>query len=498
MRIRLPRSAKNWLSIAGVTISIISLLLIVFLWILSNASKGGGSYLGLISYILLPGILIFGLVIIPIGMIRKHSRSLTKAEQWPSVNLNITAHRNAFFIFITGTLIFIFMSAIGSYETFHFTESVQFCGQLCHSVMNPEYTAYQHSAHARVACVECHVGSGANWYVRSKLSGLYQVYSVIFHKYPEPIPTPVKNLRPARETCERCHWPQKFYTYNQKNEIHFLADKQNTQWNIDLTLKLGARHSSLGLSEGIHWHINPDVRVEYIASDSARQVLPWVRYTNLKTGQQSTFTDEENPPDSALIAKGEKRVMDCMDCHNRPSHDYRPPSFFVNSRLITDSIPKSLPEIKSLAMQLCEPDYSTNDSAMQAIAGGIRSFYEENYPQISQQKPLLIQKAIRGLQSAFRENIFPQMKVRWDAYPNNIGHIEFNGCFRCHNGNHVSEQGQVIPRKCTTCHLINAQGPEGNMELATFGQTLEFKHPVDIDEAWKESLCTECHTGLSP
>lgn len=494
----LPPSSKNWLSIAGVTIALISLLMIIILWLISLQTNAGGAYLGIVTYIILPTFLIAGLLLIPAGMLKKLRSAKLQRDSWPSIDLNLAVHRNAFFIFITGTLLFLALSAIGSYEAFHFTESVTFCGKLCHSVMQPEYTAYQYSAHARVACVECHVGSGADWYVRSKLSGLYQVYSVTFNKYPKPIPTPVENLRPARETCENCHWPQKFYTYNQKNEIHFLTDGQNSQWNIELTLKLGARHSSLGLSEGIHWHINPDIRVEYIAADSGRQDIPWVRYTNLKTGEQKTFIDKEEPPDSTLIATGEKRVMDCMDCHNRPSHDYRPPSFFVNSLLITDSIPKVLPEIKSLSMELCEPEYGTTDSAMDAIAGGIKSFYEENYPEMAEYDSVLINRAIRGLQGAYKQNIFPEMKVRWSAYPNNIGHLEFDGCFRCHNGNHISDSGNVIPRKCTVCHLINAQGPKENMEFASFGQSLEFKHPLDIDEAWKESLCTECHTGLNP
>lgn len=498
MGLELPQSSKNWLSIAGVTIALISLLLIIFLGIISLVSKSGGSYMGLINYIILPGIMIMGLLLIPIGMLRTRKQKKKKEEAWPHIDLNNSTHRNAFFIFITGSIIFIFLSAFGSYEAFHFTESVEFCGTLCHKVMIPEYTAYQNSPHARVACVECHVGEGADWYVRSKLSGLYQVYSVTFNKYPRPIPTPIHNLRPAREICERCHWPQKFYTYQQRNEFHFLPDEHNTQWNINLTLKLGARHSSLGLSEGIHWHINQNVRVEYIANDSSQQEIPWVRYTNLKTGEQQIFTDEEDPPDSAFMATAKKHTMDCIDCHNRPSHDYRPPSFFVNSQLITDSIPKALPEIKSLSMELCEPEYGTTDSAMKAIAGGILSFYKENYPEIAEHNPALIQKAVQGLQSAYRQNIFPDMKVRWSVHSNNIGHLEYKGCFRCHNGNHKNGQGKVIERKCTLCHLINAQGPPDNMEVASFGKSLEFRHPVDIEEAWKESLCTECHTGLNP
>ena len=498
MKIKLPASAKNWLSIAGVTIAIISVLMIFFFWVLTLTSRSGGTYLGLVSYIILPGILVFGLILIPIGMMREHKRLRSHAEQWPQIDLNVRTHRNAFFIFITGTLAFVFLTGVGSYEAFHFSESVAFCGTMCHSVMHPEYTAYQHSSHARVACVECHVGEGADWYVKSKLSGLYQIYSVTFNKYPTPIPTPVHNLRPARETCERCHWPQKFYTYQQKHNVHYLPDEENTKWNINLTLKLGASHSAKGLTEGIHWHINPDVKVEYLATDWERQEIPWVRYTNLKTGEQRVFTDDENPPDSTLLASGVVRTMDCMDCHNRPSHDYKPPAFFVNNLLAADSISSELPEIKSLAMELCEPEYATMDSAMQAIEDGITKFYNENYSDIAEQNPDMIKQAIKGLQNAYSQNIFPEMKVRWSAYPNNIGHVEFNGCFRCHNGNHQTGDEQVITRECTVCHTINAQGPDDDMELAAFGESLEFRHPEDIDEAWKESLCTECHTGVNP
>ncbi len=494
----LPPSSKNWLSIAGVTIALISLLMIIILWLISLQTNAGGAYLGIITYIILPTFLVAGLLLIPLGMLKKLQSDDIQSGRWPGIDLNLRAHRNAFFIFITGTILFLALTAMGSYEAFHFTESVTFCGKLCHSVMQPEYTAYQHSAHARVACVECHVGNGANWYVRSKLSGLYQVYAVTFNTFPKPIPTPVKNLRPARETCENCHWPQKFYSYHQKTEVHFLTDTANTRWDINLTLKIGATHSSLGLSEGIHWHINPDVRVEYITSDSRRQDIPWVRYTNLKTGEQQTYIDEEASPDSNLIAKAKKRIMDCMDCHNRPSHNYRPPSVFVNNQMITGNISNALPEIKSLSMELCGAEYGTMDSAMNTIANGIESFYNENYPLIAEHGSALIRKAIHGLQNGFKQNIFPEMKVRWSVHPNNIGHLEFNGCFRCHNGNHKSNNGKIIPRTCTVCHLINAQGPKGNMEKASFGQSLEFRHPVDIDEAWKETLCTECHTGLNP
>ena len=364
--------------------------------------------------------------------------------------------------------------------------------------MNPEFTAYKHSPHAKVPCVECHVGKGANWYVRSKLSGTYQVYATLANVYPRPIPTPIENLRPARETCEECHWPQKFYAYKLRHETHYLGDTENTQWDIQLIMKIGAEKSALGLKEGIHWHINPDVKIEYIAADEQRESLPWVRYTNLKTGESVVYQDQDSPLKQSEIEKAEVRVLDCIDCHNRPSHNYRPPTLFINSAMTAGDIPPELPDIKSVAIDLCDKDYSTMDSALQTIEVEINKYYKGNYPDIFENKNELVVKAIQGLQDAFSKNIFPEMKVKWSEYPNHIGHLEFNGCFRCHNNTHTSDDGEVISRDCNLCHIIKAQGTPGKMQFAAGNESLEFKHPEDIDEAWKEMLCTECHTGLNP
>jgi len=502
MKFQLPRSAQNWISLIGATIALICLFMIVFLMTASTLIDGGPTYLGLVTYILLPAIMILGLTLIPIGMyiqIRR-DRKLKKVEGpvWPRIDLNIPEHRNAFIIFAVGTTVLLFISAIGSYGAFEFTESVPFCGQLCHEVMNPEFTAYQSSPHARVACVECHVGPGASWYVKSKLSGLYQVYAALANTYPKPIPTPIENLRPARDVCEQCHWPQKFYSHKLRLETHFLPDEENTQWDIYLIMKIGAERAAHGLREGIHWHINPDVRVEYIASDPEREKLPWVRYTNLKTGESIVYQDQDEPIDSTLIRPENMRVMDCMDCHNRPSHNYRPPSKFINEAMASGKIPVELPSIKEVAVEISAEEYPSSDSAMKAIEKGIWSYYQENYPEIYEKQPQLIEKAVIGVKDAFSKNIFPDMKVSWSAYPNHIGHLEYEGCFRCHNDRHISKEGRVISQDCNLCHIINAQGPPDNLQVAKLEQPLEFKHPVDIEEAWKESLCSDCHTGVNP
>ncbi|TFG98470.1 MAG: cytochrome C, partial [Calditrichales bacterium] len=280
MKLRLPHSTQNWISLIGATIAVISLFMIIFLFVITGVLAQQGSYMGLVIYILLPGVMITGLLLIPLGMlltIRKQKKeSEEEIPDWPKINLNDVRHRNAFFIFAIGTTIFLFLSAVGSYEAFHYTESVEFCGTLCHEVMQPEYVAYQHSSHARVACVACHVGSGVDWYMRSKLSGMYQVYAVLAGVFPRPIPTPVHNLRPARETCEQCHWPEKFYTKNLHYERHYLNDEENTAWGITLQMKIGASHAALGLQEGIHWHINQDVKIEYISGDEKHETIPWV------------------------------------------------------------------------------------------------------------------------------------------------------------------------------------------------------------------------------
>ena len=374
-------------------------------------------------------------------------------------------------------------------------ESVEFCGTMCHRVMEPEYVAYQNSPHARVTCVECHVGTGATWYVKSKMSGMYQLYATALNIYPKPIPTPIENLRPARETCEICHWPEKYYSHKTRLEKKFIADEMNTEWDVALNMKIGSAYSARGLEEGIHWHINSDVLIEYIAADDKRESIPWVKYTNLKTGEVTIYEDEENLLEDSAIAAAEKRNMDCMDCHNRPSHDYKSPANFIDYALTAGDVPVELPMIKKVAMDILHRVFSTRDSALMEIASGVKGFYAENYPEISASSPEMIDKAVTGISDHFSKNIFPGMKVRWDVYPNHIGHLEFNGCFRCH-GTLKSEQGSVISRECNLCHNITAQGTPGSMEKTDVFSHLDFKHPIDIGEDWKTYKCADCHAYL--
>ena len=498
---KLPSSIKNWVSIVGAVLAIFNLATIISLILLNSFFNFGGSYIGLFIYMVLPAFLVFGLLLIPIGMrINKRRARLAEAagetQNWPVLNFNNVATRNASMIFIFGTIFLIIISSFGSYEAFHITESVEFCGKLCHNVMEPEYTTYHGSSHERVACVECHVGSGASWYVKSKLSGMYQVYSVMAKKYPTPIPTPIANLRPARETCEQCHWPEKFYDRKLKIMESFLADDSNTAEIINLQMKTSSKMTANGFEKGIHQHISPDVRIEYKTTTENRQVIPWVKYTNLKTGVVEIFNDSENTLSQVKLDSLETRVMDCLDCHNRPAHNYKTPQSFVDKSLSEGKISKDLPGIKQVAMQILYKNYSTKDSAFMAIRKQVTDFYQSGYPDLATDKKADIETAILEIQNGYSNNIFPFMKASWKSYPNNIGHMESDGCFRCHNDRHATAQGKVISKDCNLCHTILAQGSPENMEYSKSFEPLEFKHPVDIDDAWKTDLCSSCHSQL--
>jgi len=500
-KIKLPNSAYNWLSAFGAILALGALLVFLFLFIISTFTGTSSSYLGMFMFIIIPPFLVVGLFLIPIGMYIRNKRVKKGGPEGlsaPVIDFNKSTHRNAAVIFTGGTIIFLLLTALGSYEAFHFTESNVFCGEVCHSVMHPEFTAYQNSAHARVRCVECHVGEGVDWYVKSKLSGLRQVYGVITGDYDRPIPTPISNLRPARETCEKCHWPEKFYSRTNRLEKHFLADEENSAWDISLTLKVGGEHNSEGLSEGIHWHVDPDNIVQYISTDERRQDIPFVRFINKKTGDTTVYIDSDSDFDIADISKFEVREMECIDCHNRPSHQYLPPDRFINDKLASGDISPEIPEIKAKLLEICENEFVSIDSLKVFANATIAAFYSEDYPDYYEENKELIENSVNAFVEVYSKNIFPQMAVTWDKYPSNIGHMNFKGCFRCHNGLHESEEGKLLERDCNQCHLINAQGPPENMVRAEYNTPLEFQHPVDIDGAWKEMNCNECHTGLQP
>ncbi|MFO7769706.1 MAG: NapC/NirT family cytochrome c [bacterium] len=491
-----PRLVYNPVSLVGAAVAASMVLVILFLFILDSVSDQSSPYLGVLGFAVLPVPLILGLLAIPFGMWmewRREKKMGPRERDLPVVDMNRHDHRRALVTFLVGTIIFLFLTAGGSYKAYEYSESVEFCGTFCHTVMEPEYVTYQNSPHARVKCVECHIGGGAEWFVRSKISGSYQFYSVTFDKYPRPIPTPIEDLRPARETCERCHWPAKFHGDQLWEVDRYLSDEENTRWKIRMVMRTGGADEFNQRTRGIHWHIAQEV--EYVASDSTRQEIQEVRH-HLPDGTVKVYQNTWNPlPGDTAVDEDLVRVMDCMDCHNRPSHQYLSPRHAMDQALETGSVPADLPYIKREAATLLAAEYESREEGLASIADELRDFYAANYPDVMSSRQAALLKGIEGVKEVFNTFFFPYMKARWDAYPVNIGHQEYPGCFRCHNGAFQSAEGETISAGCQLCHAILSQGP-GTPDMQAQGtEGVEFRHPVDIGEAWRELACSDCHTG---
>ena len=473
---------RNWLSLTGLVIVIGSLFSFFFLLLLDALAQFANPYVGILTYLVAPGFLMIGLLVALLGAFLRHRQIIRTAGPLPPLRIDLTRPRDRrlFGFFLAGGVLFLLVAALGSYQTYHFTESVNFCGQACHGVMKPEYVTYLHSPHAKVPCAECHIGKGANWYVRSKLSGTYQVYATMADKYPRPIPTPVKNLRPAQETCEECHWPQKFVGNLERSYNYFLSDETNTPFTVRMLMNVGGGDPTHGPVGGIHWHMNVGNKVEYLASDEARQKIPYVRVTELAQG---VVTEFRTPKFTNTVDEASLRTMDCMDCHNRPAHRYQTPNTAVNLAMFLGKIDRGLPLVKSNALHVLTQSYTNETQALQTIATTLSQRYP-NDPRI--------RSAIGAVQEIYTNNFFPEMKASWKTYPDNIGHKDWPGCFRCHDGLHKTADGKrsIKANDCNACHTILTQGSGTELDqLTPKGQ--KFKHPGDEVEGG----CNDCHTG---
>ncbi|MBI5149214.1 MAG: NapC/NirT family cytochrome c [Candidatus Omnitrophica bacterium] len=485
----------NPVTYAGVCLTLLIFFAECFLFGVDFINPYSNVYLGLFTYTVLPPFLILGIALIFTGALRKRDRvrkGLAEARPKPVLfdPLN-PQHRNAILVFVVGGTVLVAMTAIGSYKAFHYTESVQFCGVTCHKVMSPEYTRYQQSPHARVKCVECHIGPGVDWYVRSKLSGVRQVFKTVQNTFPRPILSPVHNLRPAKETCEHCHWPQKFYSSVEMRRHYFLSEGDNPAWFIRMLMQVGSEDKR---NTGIHAHMYMDNDIYYVADDEKRQKISWVKTVDAQ-GKETVYTTpdspylEKNPPEELV------RKMDCIDCHNRPTHRFPAPYGLINEAMFSERIDPGLPSIKEKGLELLSAKYSSREEALEAIRQKLTAFYQEQFGDQYPANQARVEQAVGEIGRLYKDYFFPEMRARWDAYPDNIGHLISPGCFRCHGGQHTASDGKTISRDCTVCHTIIEQGPPGALEKSTDG--LPFQHPVDIGDMWQEMNCYECHTGGS-
>lgn len=454
--------ANNWLSLIGVVLVTTATVTWLFLLPVTLRGQVTHPYVGILVFLLVPAVFILGLLLIPAGILlrrrHEHRRSIYPSNFPPLTWRNADFRRLVLFVGAT-TFVNLAIASQATYAATEYMDSTAFCGLTCHKVMQPEYTAHADSPHARVDCVACHIGPGASWFVRSKLSGTSQVFATIFDTYPRPIPSPVTNLRPARETCEVCHWPARFEADRLVVIPQYAADEKNSLTETVLMMKIGG-----GNRGGIHGaHVGAGVHIRYAYSDEKRQTIPWVEYTD-PAGQTTSFL--EAGANAQAVEKMPSREMDCIDCHNRPSHAFQLPESAMDNAITAARISPSLPFVKRQGLELLKAGYATREEAEQKIPAELSAYYRHQYPTVYLQSPDLVQHAGMAIVALYDRNVFPAMKVTWGTYPNNIGHTDYPGCFRCHDGSHTSADGKTVTQDCGVCHNVLAM-QEANPKILT-------------------------------
>src|SRR5215471_19874404 len=444
------RHFQNWLSWAGMVLAAAALFAFVLLFAIDLFAPAKNPYIGILAYVIAPFFLLLGLALMLLGAIL-HKRAERRAGHLEEkhhvlhIDLSRKRDRRILAVFALCAVGFLFLTALGSYQTYQVTESVEFCGKTCHLPMEPQFVAYQHTTHASVDCVACHVGPGAAAYFKTKINGVKQLYHTVRDDFDRPIRVTASNPRPAQAICEECHWQKRYVGDVERTYQHYLSDEKNTPFAVRLLLKVGGGDSLNGPQGGIHWHMNIANKIEYIATDDQLLSIPWVRMTN----PQGVTTEYRDPDFKDDLSKYQVRRMDCMDCHSRPAHKIHTPNEAVDLALLTGRLDPKIPWVKSKVVAALVKPYSTRAEAEQGIANSLR----EAYPDPAQANPI-----ISVTQAIYRENFFPEVKVDWRTYPDFVGHKNWNGCFRCHDGKHVTADGKMSIKAsdCKSCHLILA------------------------------------------
>jgi len=448
-------SARHPIAVFGMFLTTASaVLFLTFFFADLFGLHADNPYLGIVFFLILPGVFLLGLLLIPAGTLlarRRRRRGLPEAAwRWPSFDLNDPAARRRLAAIGVLTLVNVAIVSLAAYKGVEYMDTPAFCGRVCHTVMEPEYTAYLDGPHSRVACVACHIGPGAPFFVKAKVDGLRQVWAVAVNSYERPVPTPVRDLRPARDTCEQCHWPAKFTGDLLKTVRRYASDEANTEEATLLRLRVGGGSWRFGGPQGIHWHVSEDHRVEYVAADEEREVIPWVRLTDA-SGRVTVFTADPEGGDAP--PPGEIRTMDCVDCHNRPSHRFAPSAArAVDEALESGVLPRNLPYVRREVVAVLEEPHPDRPTAERRIADRLTGFYESSYPELVRASDGRIAQAVAGAQRVYGHNVFPAMNVTWGTHPNHIGHDPSPGCFRCHDDEHRAPDGTTIRQDCTLCH----------------------------------------------
>jgi hypothetical protein len=437
-------------SLVGMAIATAMAVIFIVLVIIHLAGFVANPYIGLLIFVAIPAIFLVALLLIPVGVwwSARRRRLHPGVPEWPVIDLGQPRQRTVLTAILALTLVNIVIVAMAAYGGVHAMESVEFCGQVCHTTMEPQYVAHQAWPHARVACTSCHVGPGAGAFVEAKLAGTRQLFQVMTNRVPRPVPPPADLIRPARDTCEGCHWPETFRGDHARTIREYADDEANSETTSTLRLRIGGGSPRLGVGNGIHWHMNLDNRIDFVATDERQETIPYLRVTDQQGKVREYFAEGITAPQ---VADKPVRRMDCMDCHNRPAHTFfYTPERAIDTAMAEGRIPRELPFARREAVAAVREAYADRTVALEAIAARLNGFYSSR----GNVDAALVRRAVSATQEIWSRNVFPAMKVTWGTYPSHIGHVNTPGCFRCHDDSHTSADGKVISQDCELCHTL--------------------------------------------
>lgn len=445
---------SNWITATGAVITTLSFMAFVTTLVyMSLHGSAHGAYFGLFTFLLLPMVFVLGIALIPLGLLVYRGQLRQR--------MDLLTNKPMRLVRVLAVLTLVNFATVGTagYEAVHYMDSPQFCGKVCHPVMTPTYEMSLDAPHSRIACVECHIGPGVDAFVTAKLSGMRQLAAVAFDTYERPIPVPVHRMRGAEQICETCHQSQRVVEDRMIVRHHFDEDEAVTRSTNVLLLKMGGTRPD-GTAHGIHWHANKAHTVSYVSAGK-REQIDWIRYV-AADGTEKIFTlDGEDP---AKRPEGELRTMDCVDCHNHPGHYQQEPGDAVDLAIAAGRIPRELPSIKKLAMAVLQQPWQ-RETARAAIRAELERVYAQNGGLDAGRREQLA-KAADSIADIWLRNVFPEMNVTWGTYPNFTGH---RGCMRCHDGNHMTSDGEVLTFDCAQCHAVLAQQAQDPQVLQQFG-----------------------------
>ena len=451
--------ARHPLAIAGAVITTVTAVVFIALVIAVAMGLLDNPYAGLVVFVALPAVFVLGLLLIPWGMWlqrRKLLKNPSADVEWPILDFRRPAVRRTTLLIAALTAVNLVILLLAGYGSLHWMESPTFCGQACHTPMHPQFTAWQDAPHSRVYCTDCHIGEGARAFLHYKFVGVRQLYHVITNKIPKPIPG-VADMRPALEICGNCHWPNRGSRERVRVIREFADDEPNSETTTILQMHVGGPGQPTAVGRAIHWHADPRLTIEFIATDKERQTIPYVKVTDAQ-GQVKEYVTEGTTAEQ--LAQGERRTMDCITCHNVVAHRIAPtPERAVDEAIAAGRISRKLPFVRREGVKLLKADYPSTEAGLQAIDQGLRSFYAPGSAVNSGE----LDQAVEAMRTLYRRNVFPIMKVTFGVYPDNVGHITSSGCFRCHDGGHAAKDGTTINADCEYCHKqIEARaGPAG-------------------------------------